>query len=126
MEWWGWGWKHGPPDPDLRYIWLALADNANVAGAAFPSIPYLVRKTRKSESSVRRAIKRLVSGGWVIRTERGDGRGKITHYQLVKRVSGGNPLTNGTVTEKGCQGDTQTLSQGPGKGVRSRTPHTPL
>jgi hypothetical protein len=125
VEWWGWGWKHGPPDPDLRYIWLALADNANLAGTAFPSIKHLVEKTRRSESTVRRAIERLVSGGWVIRTERGDGRGKRTHYQLVKRVSGGNPLTGETVTEKGCQAEAQTVSQGPEKGVRLTEPPHP-
>ena len=126
MEWWGWGWKHGPPDPELRYIWLALADNADVTGAAFPSIPYLVEKTRRSESTVHRAIERLDSGGWVIRTVRGDGRGNRTHYQLVKRASSGDPLPGETVTEKGCQAEAQTVSQRPGKGIRLTEPPHPL
>lgn len=128
IVWTNWCWKHGPQDPDERYVCLAIADNADADGFAYPSIPYLVDKTRKSESSVRRAINQLVAEGWLVRTHAGNGRGNRAHYQLVKKVSVGHPFQSVkgvSVTEKGCQGENERLSQGPEKGVSQTNPPHP-
>lgn len=127
VEWWSWGWKNGPPDPDHRYVWLALANHADKAGDCFPSIPRLVEETRLSESTVRRALNALVADGWVVRTMRGNGRGKLTHYQLVmnkQRVSDRDPLPSEAETLKGRPADSHSESQGPEKGVTlTKPPH---
>jgi hypothetical protein len=128
IVWINWCWKHGPQDPDERYVFLAIADNADADGFAYPSISYLVDKTRKSESSVRRAINQLVAEGWLVRTHTGNGRGNRTHYQLVKKVSVGHPLQIGkgvSVTDKGCQRENERVSQGPKKGVSQTIPPHP-
>jgi GntR family transcriptional regulator len=125
VDWWAWGWKHGPLNSDHRYVWLALANHADKSGVCWPSISLLMEETRLSESTVRRAINALVSQGWLVRTERGNGRGKLTHYQLVKRVSGGNLLDAEPETPKGYPGDSQRVSRGPEKGVTLTEPPHP-
>lgn len=123
--WWGWGSKYGPPKSRDRHVWLALANHADNGGACFPSLRFLINETRKSESTVRRALHALEADGWVKITQRGNGRGKRTHYQLVNRVSAGNPLTDQVTTEKGCQTESQWVSDGPGKGVTVTEPPHP-
>lgn len=126
VRWWDWGSKHGPPESRDRHVWLALANHADDGGACYPSLPFLVKETCKSESTVRRALNALEAGGWIIRTQRGNGRGNRAHYQLVKRASAGDPLTDKVATKKGCQADSQRVSGGRGKGVTVTEPPHPL
>lgn len=44
-------------------LMLAIADNANHEGIAFPGIPYLARKTRMSERQVQRVLQDLDESG---------------------------------------------------------------
>ena len=125
--WWGPIWKEGPPDPIERYVLLALADNADAEGIAFPSLAAIVSKTRLSESTVRRSIARLEAGGW-LQVEPGNGRGKRSQYRL-KRVSERDPLakeTNVTLTETECQADGERASARRRKGVTVTEPPHPL
>ena len=124
VEWWGWGFKHGPPTARDRYVWLALANHADKAGACFPSIDLLIQETCHKKSTVQRAVKALEADGWIIRAERGNGRGKRTHYQLVKRVSDSDPLPSEAITQKGNPADSHAESQRTEKGVTlTKPPH---
>lgn len=44
-------------------LMLAIADNANHEGVAFPGVPYLARKTRMSERQVQRVLQTLDDSG---------------------------------------------------------------
>jgi DNA-binding IscR family transcriptional regulator len=117
ISWMAYAWKDGPMDSNARYVYLALADYANEAGEAYPSLPTIIRKTRLSESTVRRSIQALEVEGW-LKVTRGQGAGITSKYTL-KKVSTGNlseeKVSQGKVsvgqkkgvtqTEKRCQPD---------------------
>lgn len=112
ISWMTFAWKDGPADSNERYVFLALADNANDEGQAFPSLPTIAEKTRLSESTVRRSIAALEKGGWLT-VIRGRGAGIRSKYTLQK-VSG-RKVSQGKLsaceekdvrlTEKRCQVD---------------------
>lgn len=72
---------------------LAMADRANDEGAGiYQALATLARKSRQSDSSARRQIKRMLDGGWLIRVNAGTGgRATPNHYQInpewIKGVS---------------------------------------
>jgi len=127
IHWISYAWKAGPEDPNARYVYLALADNANDEGFAFPSLTLLCEKTKLSESTVRRCIANLEVDGW-LEVKRGVGKGKRSEYTL-KKVSERNLLLGAkgvTVTEKRCQCDSEKASQRQVKGVTVTNPPHPL
>lgn len=120
-------WKAGPEDCNWRYVYLALADNANDQGFAFPSLTLLCAKTKLSESTVRRCIAKLEANGW-LEVKRGVGKGKRSEYTL-KKVSERtlSPNAKGaTGTEKRCQCDSKNTSQRQAKGITVTNPPHPL
>lgn len=105
IAWMAYAWKDGPEDSNERYVYLALADNANEEGFAWPSLPTIAEKTRLSESTVRRSVLGLEKGGWLT-VFRGNGAGNKSQYRL-QRVSGrklsDGPKKGVTVEEKGVR-----------------------
>jgi helix-turn-helix protein len=74
-------WKVGPVDRNLRFVLLAIADNADDNGFAYPGTDLLADKTLFSVRHVLRAIAVLESGGWLkVRRKAAGGRGN--HYWI--------------------------------------------
>lgn len=74
-------WEAGPLDQGERFVLLALADNANDAGECWPSVRLLSQKTCMAERSVRRVLKRLCAGGWLV-VDTGGGRKHCNLYHI--------------------------------------------
>lgn len=69
-----WVWDHSPAAGTELLVLLAIADNANDAGAnAYPSTETLARKTRLDARTVQRVIRRLEDDGRLV-VDRGGGR----------------------------------------------------
>ncbi len=83
-------WNEGPEDPIERYVLLRIADRADRSGFCFPSLASIASDTRLSESTIKRALRRLATEGWITFTP-GSGRGKRSHYQLLKKGSERTP-----------------------------------
>lgn len=75
----------GPNRPNPRFVLSILADHANHAGQAWPSLGTLRRETRLGESTIRRCIKALEADGYlsVIR-----GHAQRNSVYTLHRVSG--------------------------------------
>jgi len=58
-------WSCGPQDLPARMLLLAIADNANERGEAFPSIAVLQQKACMSKSTAIRTLRRLADEGWL-------------------------------------------------------------
>ena len=123
IAWISSAWKQGPADPIERYVYVAIGDNANDEGEAFPSLPTIADKTRLSLSTIRRAIASMEDSGW-LEVTRGLGAGNRSHYRL-KKVSEGKvsqrKLSLGKVSVRRKKGVTQTQ-----KGVTQKNPPNPL
>jgi hypothetical protein len=106
---------------------LALADNADEDGIAFPAIRTLVAKTRLSESTVRRNIASLEMDGW-LEVKRGKGKGNHSLYKL-RKVPDGNLLSDAKGVDEtniSCQGDGEKVAERQAKGVTVTIPPHPL
>lgn len=78
-------WKNGPESPVDRLMMLAIADNANDEGLAWPSRRTLAVKCCIDERSVKRVIRRLEEQEWISTTRGGghrDGFGIPNRYQI--------------------------------------------
>lgn len=62
---------------------LSLADYANGEDQCWASVPTIAKKTRVSDRQVQRSIQWLESRGYIQITEKGNGRGRLTTYQLL-------------------------------------------
>lgn len=69
------------PAPQKSLLW-ALADQANPAGEAWPSIASLIEATCLSERTIQAAIGELRRTGLLV-TEPGGGRNRTTLYKLI-------------------------------------------
>lgn len=69
------------PAPQKSLLW-ALADQANPAGEAWPSIASLIEATCLSERTIQAAIAELRKAG-MLATEPGGGRNRTTLYKLI-------------------------------------------
>lgn len=67
-----WVWKHSPEKGSALLLLLAIADHANDAGVAYPSIARLADKTRLSERNTQYLINKLVESG-AIQIQKGAG-----------------------------------------------------
>lgn len=61
---------------------LAIADNSDENGYAWPSIGTIARKAAMSERGAQKCIRRLIDAG-LIKVEIGGGRGKSNAYQIT-------------------------------------------
>jgi hypothetical protein len=68
-------WEHSTQKGSNLLLLLAIADNANSWGYAFPGIAYLAKKTRMSERQVRRNLEEIAADGelYIDRTARQHG-----------------------------------------------------
>ena len=55
----------GPSDAAEAFLMLAIADNADDKGRAFPGIALLAQKSRQSERNVMRVLRSLEIAGWL-------------------------------------------------------------
>jgi hypothetical protein len=58
-------WKRGPRDRSERFVLLAIADNANDEGYAFPLVQTIAAKCLMSIRTVQRVLKNLTDDGWI-------------------------------------------------------------
>jgi len=80
-------WVAGPKKHLDRYVLLAIADNANSEGFAYPSIRFLANKTRLSERTVMRAIQALEQDGWLARKKRSRDAKYSTYNIILERLT---------------------------------------
>lgn len=74
-------WDGGPKGSTMRFVLIALADNANDDGECWPSVATVARKTGLCERAVRQALRQLEVGGW-LKTKIGGGRGGANRYVI--------------------------------------------
>jgi hypothetical protein len=72
---------------------LSLADYANSDDQSWPSIATLVKRTRISERQIQRSIQWLCLHGYIEITEKGNGRGRVTTYQLLIKGDNMTPFS---------------------------------
>ena len=82
-------WQHSHQKGSRLLLMLALADYANDAKLAWPSVPTLARKTKMSERYVRSLLGSLVGEGELVPA--GIGRRGVVKYRVIPEGSG--PLT---------------------------------
>lgn len=75
-------WDHSKQKGTPLLLLLAIADNANHNGVAFPGIPYLARKTRMSERQVQRVLQDLDESG-ELAVVRGAARNNANLYYVL-------------------------------------------
>jgi DNA-binding transcriptional MocR family regulator len=80
-------WAAGPKKHVDRYVLLAIADNANSDGFAYPSIRHLAGKTRLSERTVMRSIQALEQDGWLARKKRSRDAKYSTYTIILERLT---------------------------------------
>ena len=77
----------GPEDLAQHSVMMALADNADDFGVAWPGHELLARKSRLSVRSVIRVLEALESGGWLVKRKRRAGehrRGNVYELNLAR------------------------------------------
>lgn len=76
---------HGPSSGPLSHTLVAIADNADDYGFAFPSIETLATKSRCDVRTVMRRIQRLETAGWIrVRRRVLGGKGSVYFINLEK------------------------------------------
>ena len=83
-------WERAPDhwDASTLILALALADHVGADHVAWPSRRALIRRTRLSESSVRRAARTLELEGWIARETRFADGGRQTSNLWIWRGEG--------------------------------------
>lgn len=80
-------WRSPPCSGGDLLCLLAIADNADESGYAWPSMGTIARKAAMSERGARKCIKSLTDAG-LIEVEIGGGRGKSNGYQITTNGMG--------------------------------------
>lgn len=107
-------WDYGPIRQSDRFVLLAIADNADDDGEAWPSIALLCRKTCMSERGIQTIIRRLQAEGW-LNIETGKGRKNCNLYTIKK------PAGNAPAQDAPPHMDAET----PHMDVKNPAPHAP-
>ena len=108
-------WDNAPCAGPELLCFLAIADNANDQGLAWPSIPYLSRKTRRSDRQTLRTIASLIEQGLLSRRE---APGKITRFEInLSKLAASKPVIE--------PDDTPVTDDSPTKVVTPDIPGTP-
>jgi hypothetical protein len=74
-------WEHSRQEGGALLLMLAIADHANDAGLAFPSIERLARKARLTPRQIYRLVQQLLGSG-EIEIEHGGGRHRSNLYKI--------------------------------------------
>lgn len=72
-------WTHGPEAPHQRLMMLAIADNANDRGVAWPSVATLAAKCSVQERAAQYTLQTLQREGWLAIEER---PGRSNYYRV--------------------------------------------
>ncbi len=98
-----WAWGLSLP-PTQKLLLLALADNADDAGACWPSLKSLATKCEVTPRTIQRAIKEFEACGLLAVTSRyaGNGRQTSNAYRLILT---GYPVKMSPPTSAHCGGD---------------------
>jgi hypothetical protein len=90
---------------------LALADHADDEGEhVFPSVERLARKTRQSERTVQRLLRKMELDGWLVLVSNADGgRGKTRRYRISPAWIKGDKLSPFTPEKKTERVTSETL-----------------
>ena len=69
-----------------RTVYMYLKDRANRDGACWPGIRTIARELGLSQATVRRALKDLENGGWIVKTPRYRDNGSSTSnfYKVIQ------------------------------------------
>ena len=86
LQWINVALSNGPEATHDYWVYFMLCNFADESATCYPSLRVLVKVTRLSESSVARALARLVKEGWVERLRQGDGR-EVSRYRVKARPS---------------------------------------
>lgn len=106
---------HGPAAAPDRMMLLAIADNADDHGEAWPGVNLLAAKCCVEKRTAQRTIRRLEAAGWIsIRTGGGNrgvhGPGIPNHYFInLSKVTCASPPPK--VTLESTKGDTEVLAK---------------
>ena len=79
--------ENGPNDQAERLILLAIADNADDGGMAFPGITLLAQKSCMSERHCMRVIQKMETDGWMLVQRRATGfarKGNVYRLNVTK------------------------------------------
>ena len=142
VEWVRHSLEAGPEDPIERFVYLTIGERVNKddnQGHAWCSSPDIMSRTKLSESTIRRAIARMESAGW-LRVAKGIGKRNVSHYYLQKvplrhlleqpeKVSErhlNSGLKGVAVDVERCQPDGEKVSLCTSKGVTVTNPPHPL
>ena len=87
-----WVWARSESRNGARLVMLALADRADDAGLAWPSIEDLMERTKLSRRAVQKGIAALVEDG-ELKVENGGGRHRSNRYLIIPK-----PCTSDGVT----------------------------
>jgi hypothetical protein len=119
-----WAFAQALKPSSLKFLLVALADNADDQGRAFPSIECLVEKTSQDRKTVISGLDRLEE--LKLATDTGSRVGKtkqVKVYRLERFLDRGNSTVNGIVEGpanspvNGTDSETGTVPNFPGKGT---------
>ncbi|OYD05784.1 helix-turn-helix domain-containing protein [Rhizobium sp. N4311] len=96
-------WSRAPVQSGDLLMLLALADNADDNGVAFPSVTYLASKARMSQRNVQRCLRSLEGAGYIQIIERGGPSGSNKYRVNLKLL---RDLPDEYVTTKRDDGET--------------------
>lgn len=87
MKWVALTVDHGPEDAGLYRLFVALADRADENGLCWPSREDLKRRSRMSDTSITRALRRLEAEGWLQRERRFNSSNlfRLNVFRLMER-----------------------------------------
>lgn len=122
-------WDHSRHKGSALLLLLAIADNANEAGEAWPSIDTLAKKVRMTDRNVQMLVQRLVDSG-ELQVEPGGGKHHTNHYRVTLNGEATNtekfsPLATPNGEKSRANGEKsggQTVKNPVAKGERATSP----
>jgi hypothetical protein len=87
-------WKNGPVNQNQRFVLLAIADNADKEGFAFPYVETIAKKCVMTPRNVLRVLKMLVESGWISIVKRNPQSYKANAYQINLAMLSGDKASS--------------------------------
>lgn len=105
---------------------LSLADHASDDGKnIFPSVLRLAKKTRQSERTVQRQLRKMEMSGWLIKIKNGGGgRGKTAEYHISREWIKGDNLSS--IDKKGDIDNVNRVTSEKNKSDTAKSPNSSL
>ena len=83
-----WAMAQSTGSPSAQCVLYVIADVANPEGIGWPSIDYIAKRSQQSADTVRRRLKDLETGGYLVRFERHDSTGRRTSDEIRLQMGG--------------------------------------